>query len=220
MINSICDEAEITTDDGNRSSGLINEQEHCDGRAGHGLHTNVLLWDWIINTSWPLHESRDTRVVIISQESFALIRGKCEDMRDFIWLLRSYLINSWIRQNLSRVATTTSARGIEQQPDWDIPPDIRLRLGTNQRPVLAGVTNQRPGSGVSVCIAEDQLSPHQPTLASLSCTPAQSILARNSPELKQNLPHWIGLLRQRLQNMMKRKMFNPSLITYQPFPLA
>ena len=39
--------------------------------------------------------------------------GKCEDMRDFIWLLRSYLINSWIRQNLSRVATTTSARGIE-----------------------------------------------------------------------------------------------------------
>ena len=54
MMDSICDEAEITTDDGNRSSGLINEQAHCDGLAGPGApgpHTNVLLWDWIINTN-------------------------------------------------------------------------------------------------------------------------------------------------------------------------
>ena len=36
MMNSICDEAEITTDDRNRSSGLINEQAHCDGLARPG----------------------------------------------------------------------------------------------------------------------------------------------------------------------------------------
>lgn len=149
--------------------------------------------------------------------------GKCEDMRDFIWLLRSYLINSWIRQNLSRVATTTSARGIEHgaarpgyspgQPSGHQTQERSVdQPGTNQRPVLPDVTNQRPGSGVSVCIAEDQLSPHQPTLASLSCTPVNTCQKHDSPELKQNLPHWIGLLlRQRLQNMMKRKiLFNPS----------
>ena len=186
---------------------------HCDVLR---VSTNVLLRDWIINTNWPLRESRDIRVVIVSHKVLLLSGGWCEDMRDFIWLPRSYLINSWIQQNLSRVATTTSARGIEHGPDWDIPPDIRLRKGvsgpgTNQRPVWPALTNQRPVSRGEClhCRGSAEPAPTHPCL-SLSCTPVNT--CQKQPELKQNLPHWIGLPRQLLQNMMKRKMFNLSLL--------
>ena len=161
---------------------------HCDVLR---VSTNVLLRDWIINTNWPLRESRDIRVVIVSHKVLLLSGGRSEDMRDFIWLPRSYLINSWIQQNLSRVATTTSPRGIEHGPDQDIPPDIRLRKGvsgpgTNQRPVWPALTNQRPVSRGEClhCRGSAEPAPTHPCL-SLSCTPVntcQKLLARTQTE--------------------------------------
>ena len=172
---------------------------------------SLIQTDHYVNHATSELSSYLTKVLLLSG-------GWCEDMRDFIWLPRSYLINSWIQQNLSRVATTTSARGIEHGPDWDIPPDIRLRKGvsgpgTNQRPVWPALTNQRPVSR-GECLhcrgsAEPAPSTPHPCL-SLSCTPVNT--CQKQPELKQNLPHWIGLPRQLLQNIMKRKMFNPSVL--------
>ena len=111
--------------------------------------------------------------------------GGCEDMRDFIWLPRSYLINSWIEQNLSRVATTTSARGIEHGPDWDIPPDIRLRKGVSvvrdqSEDSMASPDQWEASVARGECLhCRGSAEPTPPTLAWAWAAP-QSILARNS----------------------------------------
>ena len=185
--------------------------------SGLRVSTNVLLRDWIINTNWPLRESRDIRVVIVSHKVLLLSGGRSEDMRDFIWLPRSYLINSWIQSRILAELQQQHSTGnrARARPGYS-PGHQTVRKGvsgpgTNQRPVWPALTNQRPVSRGEClhCRGSAEPAPTHPCL-SLSCTPVNT--CQKQPELKQNLPHWIGLPRQLLQNMMKRKMFNLSLL--------
>ena len=148
-----------------------------------GLHKCVIAGldhQYKLTITWiTRHQSchRISQVLLLSG-------GGCEDMRDFIWLPRSYLINSWIEQNLSRVATTTSARGIEHGPDWDIPPDIRLRKGVSvvrdQSEDSMASPDQSEASIQGECLhCRGSAEPTPPTLAWAWAAP-QSILARNS----------------------------------------
>ena len=111
----------------------------------------LLLWDGIINRNWPLYELRAI-VVIIAHKFCCSGERECAevrvDLRDFIWLDLSYLINSWIQLNLARVATTS--RGIEQEPGAR--PEIFPWLADRQeaRPIRGqwGRANQAPVWGV------------------------------------------------------------------------
>ena len=162
---------------------------HCDVLR---VSTNVLLRDWIINTNWPLRESRDIRVVIVSHKVLLLSGGRCEDMRDFIWLPRSYLINSWIQSRILAELQQQHSTGnrARARPGYS-PGHQTVRKGvsgpgTNQRPVWPALTNQRPVSRGEClhCRGSAEPAPTHPCL-SLSCTPVntcQKLLARTQTE--------------------------------------
>ena len=118
--------------------------------------------------------------------------GRCEDMRDFIWLPRSYLINSWIQSRILAELQQQHSTGnrARARPGYS-PGHQTVRKGvsgpgTNQRPVWPALTNQRPVSRGEClhCRGSAEPAPTHPCL-SLSCTPVntcQKQLARTQTE--------------------------------------